>query len=52
MLLTNLFLNTGSTRDMLDYSFPDGFSEVVIAHIVRDVLQGLEYIHKMGYVHR
>ncbi|XP_072020082.1 STE20-related kinase adapter protein alpha-like isoform X2 [Amphiura filiformis] len=45
-------MEQGSTRDMLDYCFPDGFSEIVISHILRDVLQALDYIHKMGYIHR
>ena len=52
MFLLIWFSFSGSTRDMLDYCFPDGFGEIVIAHIIRDVLQALDYLHKMGYIHR
>lgn len=32
--------------------FQNGFKESVIAIILRDVIQGLEYLHTIGYVHR
>ena len=32
--------------------FRNGFKEFVIAVILRDVVQGLEYLHNLGYVHR
>ena len=32
--------------------FRNGFKESVIAVILRDVAQGLQYLHNLGYVHR
>jgi len=32
--------------------FRNGFRENVIAVILRDVVQGLQYLHNLGYVHR
>ena len=32
--------------------FRNGFKQEVIAIIIRDVVQGLEYLHNLGYVHR
>ena len=34
------------------HPFQNGFQEPVIAIILRDVVQGLEYLHNLGYVHR
>ena len=32
--------------------FRNGFKETVIAIILRDVVEGLAYLHNLGYVHR
>lgn len=42
----------GSARDLLDRNCPDGLRESVIAQLMRDVVLALDYIHKMGYIHR
>ncbi|XP_063953049.1 STE20-related kinase adapter protein alpha-like isoform X1 [Lytechinus pictus] len=42
----------GSARDLLDRNCPDGLKESVIAQIMRDVVLALDYIHRMGYIHR
>ncbi|CAM1312784.1 STRADA (predicted) [Pycnogonum litorale] len=42
----------GSARDLLDTCFKDGIPEIGTLFILRDVLQGLDYIHNMGIIHR
>ena len=45
---------SGSCADIMHSAHPfrNGFKESVIAIILRDVVQGLEYLHNLGYVHR
>ena len=45
---------TGSCADIMHSAQPfrNGFKQDVIAVIIRDVVQGLEYLHNLGYVHR
>ena len=43
---------SGSCADMLKSSFPEGMSEILIAAILWEILQGLDYLHKMGIIHR
>lgn len=44
----------GSCADIMHSAQPfrNGFKENVIGVILRDVIQGLEYLHSLGYVHR
>lgn len=37
---------------MLKSSFPEGMSEILIAAILWEILQGLDYLHKMSIIHR
>ena len=42
----------GSCADMLKSSFSEGMSEILIAAVLWEILQGLDYLHKMGIIHR
>ena len=45
-------LSGGSCLDIMRIAHPDGFEEVTVATILRQVLLGLEYLHKNGHIHR
>lgn len=46
------YMAGGSCLHILKAAHPDGFEEVVIATVLRDVLKGLEYLHHHGHIHR
>lgn len=46
------FMSGGSCLHILKATHPNGFGEVVIATILREVLKGLEYLHGQGHIHR
>lgn len=46
------FMPGGSCLHILKSSHPEGFEEVVIATILREVLKALEYLHHHGLIHR
>lgn len=46
------FIAGGSVLHIMKYGYPEGLDEVAIATIMRDVLKGLEYVHKNGGIHR
>ncbi|XP_058195741.1 serine/threonine-protein kinase BLUS1-like isoform X9 [Rhododendron vialii] len=46
------FMAGGSCLHILKAVYPDGFEEVVIATVLREVLKGLEYLHDHGHIHR
>lgn len=46
------YLSGGSCLDIMKTGFRDGLEEVVIATILGQALQGLEYLHKNGHIHR
>lgn len=46
------YMAGGSCLHILKAANPDGFEEVVIATVLREVLKGLEYLHHHGHIHR
>jgi serine/threonine protein kinase len=46
------FLAGGSCLDIMKSGFRNGFDEAVIATILVQALQGLEYLHENGHIHR
>ncbi|KAI4355868.1 hypothetical protein L6164_004599 [Bauhinia variegata] len=46
------YMAGGSCLHILKAAYPDGFEEMVIATILREVLKGLEYLHLHGHIHR
>ncbi|KAL6061370.1 Serine/threonine-protein kinase fray2 [Balamuthia mandrillaris] len=42
----------GSCLDIMKYAYPNGLSETLIASILLQALNGIEYIHKTGRIHR
>ncbi|KAG0374637.1 hypothetical protein BGX24_010153 [Mortierella sp. AD032] len=46
------YLSAGSCLDIMKTAYPDGFEEVAIATILKQALQGLDYLHKNGHIHR
>lgn len=46
------YMAGGSCLHILKAAYPEGFQEVVIATIMREVLKALEYLHHHGHIHR
>jgi len=46
------YLSAGSCLNLMKYAYPDGFEELVIATILKQTLQGLDYLHKNKLIHR
>ncbi|KAK4362115.1 hypothetical protein RND71_017356 [Anisodus tanguticus] len=46
------YMAGGSCLHILKAAHPDGFEEIVIATVLREVLKGLEYLHHHGFIHR
>lgn len=42
----------GSCLDVLRHCFEDGIDELSIATVLKQCLQGLEYLHRNGHIHR
>lgn len=45
-------MSYGSCSNLIKEYFHEGFSELACAFIMRDVLNGLDYLHKKGVIHR
>ncbi|UZJ51399.1 hypothetical protein CBS101457_000719 [Exobasidium rhododendri] len=45
-------MSSGSILDIMRFSFPEGFEEVVIATVLKQALEGLNYLHVNNWLHR
>ncbi|KAI5830094.1 kinase-like protein [Schizophyllum commune Tattone D] len=45
-------MNKGSAADVMRYGWPGGMEEEVVRCILRQALQGLNYLHINGFIHR
>ncbi|CAG8705140.1 7555_t:CDS:10 [Acaulospora morrowiae] len=52
LFIVTPYMSAGSCSDIMKTAYPDGFEEIVIATILKQALQGLEYLHKHGHIHR
>ncbi|KXZ56373.1 hypothetical protein GPECTOR_1g330 [Gonium pectorale] len=46
------FVSGGSVLHIMKYKYPEGLDETILATIGREVLKGLDYVHKNGSIHR
>ncbi|KAK8918463.1 Mitogen-activated protein kinase kinase kinase ANP1 [Platanthera zijinensis] len=46
------YMAEGSCLHIMKSVFPNGFEELVIATVLKEVLKGLEYLHHHGHIHR
>ncbi|PWY97795.1 kinase-like protein [Testicularia cyperi] len=45
-------MSSGSMLDIMRFSSPEGFDEIVIATVLKQALEGLNYLHVNGWLHR
>lgn len=45
-------MSSGSMLDIMRFSHPEGFDETVIATVLKQALEGLNYLHVNGWLHR
>lgn len=45
-------MSSGSMLDIMRFAHPEGFDEIVIATVLKQALQGLNYLHINGWLHR
>jgi serine/threonine protein kinase len=46
------FMAGGSCHHIMRSAYPLGFTEAFIATVLRDTLNGLDYLHQNGHIHR
>ncbi|KAK8954395.1 Mitogen-activated protein kinase kinase kinase ANP1 [Platanthera zijinensis] len=46
------YMAGGSCLHIMKSAFPNGFEELIIATVLKEVLKGLEYLHHHGHIHR
>ena len=47
------FLSAGSVEDIIKTTYPEGIkNEAIIATILKETLNGLQYFHENGQIHR
>jgi serine/threonine protein kinase len=52
LFIVTPFLSGGSGLDIMKTAYQKGMEESIIATILKQVLQGLEYLHGHGLIHR
>lgn len=52
LYIATRFMSSGSMLDIMRFSHPDGFDEITIATILKQALEGLNYLHVNGWLHR
>ncbi|KAI0308016.1 kinase-like domain-containing protein [Multifurca ochricompacta] len=45
-------MNAGSAADVMQYAWPGGMEEEVVRCILKQTLEGLNYLHINGFIHR
>ncbi|SAM85188.1 related to KIC1-ser/thr protein kinase that interacts with Cdc31p [Ustilago bromivora] len=45
-------MSSGSMLDIMRFAHPEGFDETVIATVLKQALEGLNYLHVNGWLHR
>ncbi|SJX65459.1 related to KIC1-ser/thr protein kinase that interacts with Cdc31p [Sporisorium reilianum f. sp. reilianum] len=45
-------MSSGSMLDIMRFAHPEGFDETVIATVLKQALEGLNYLHINGWLHR
>ncbi|SPO47810.1 related to KIC1 - ser/thr protein kinase that interacts with Cdc31p [Moesziomyces antarcticus] len=45
-------MSSGSMLDIMRFAHPEGFDELVIATVLKHALEGLNYLHINGWLHR
>jgi serine/threonine protein kinase len=52
LFIVTPYLSAGSCLHVMKTAYPHGFDETALAIILKECLQGLDYLHKNGHIHR